>query len=279
MPPSPVWHSLYLKSTQSATIAAALGSSLEHLGYQRYDPFPGGAGTPPGLSQYVRLFVSRPKDGWVRVLGSPDSACLPGLSQFAPVLHLWLDKDASSIAAYYAGESVDQAMAHFLPTGRNLDELRQAEQGAAFVESAGNQGHPSKPPDGVPLDVAQLARDHNVNPAQAEQLINKITQQLFGKLDAQSGGEAGAMQPQAQALLAGHAADWNSISARRLIALARFLELPSNWRTPDFDDVREAYQVVRRLQRSPSARLMPDEQAAQALIPHALDYLPVYVGR
>jgi hypothetical protein len=63
------------------------------------------------------------------------------------------------------------------------------------------------------------------------------------------------------------------------VALAGVLALPANWREPDFDAVREAYQVARLLRRNPRSQLMPDEQAALKIVPGALEYQAVYVGK
>src|SRR5260221_2576821 len=180
----PIWHSLYLKSDQSATVALKLVPSLEQLGYRRYDPFPGGAGTPPGLTQYMRLFVAPQQDSWVRVLGSPDLACLPELSYIAPVLHLWLDETASGRAFFREGERDDEALVQFLAPGRSQHDLRQLEEGLMPVGLAENNDHGDRQdeafsiPSGIPLDVeglTHLASDHDVNPAQARQLIDQLS--------------------------------------------------------------------------------------------------------
>jgi hypothetical protein len=73
--------------------------------------------------------------------------------------------------------------------------------------------------------------------------------------------------------------DWNSRGAQRLLRLADLLTLPATWRTYDFEQVRDAYQVARRLQRNPSASLLPDERTALTHIPEPLYYTPVYMGR
>jgi hypothetical protein len=132
----------------------------------------------------------------------------------------------------------------------------------------------------VPAELQQLAREHNVNPAQANQMIERITSRLFGKLDRASGGEASAMQARASALATGaNRLDWNGTSGQRLKALASILDLPSNWREPDFETVRAAYQAARYLRRSPNARLMPDEQEALEALPDAIQYEAVYAGK
>jgi len=55
--------------------------------------------------------------------------------------------------------------------------------------------------------------------------------------------------------------------------------LPTNWREPDFDMLRDALQVARRLKLNPRASLLPDEGMALARVSKAIDYLPIYMGR
>ena len=50
------WHSLYLPASETATAIAALIETLQSLGYQRYDPFPGGTGTPPETQDFCQIF-------------------------------------------------------------------------------------------------------------------------------------------------------------------------------------------------------------------------------
>ena len=73
--------------------------------------------------------------------------------------------------------------------------------------------------------------------------------------------------------------DWNSAAGRELTAIMDGLTVPANWRDPDFDTLRDAYQVARRLRRTPSAQLMPDEQAAIKAVPNAIEYEAVYMGK
>ena len=87
------------------------------------------------------------------------------------------------------------------------------------------------------------------------------------------------MRDQAQALVRGDGADWDSIPGRRLRAVAALLSIPEDWRTPPYEDVREAYHVARLLARNPKAKLLPGEREALAAVPDAIQYTPVYVGK
>ncbi len=272
------WHSLYIRAENAREIAAALLERLAALGYIPYDPFPGGSGTPPGPKKFLRAFAAPPTEGWVRILGEVAVETLSGLSAGRTVLHAWLVEGESRIDAYRNGTPDSGGLAAHLKPGKTPDDLERALQGAAPTPTG--QGRPASGP--LSGELEQLARQRGVNAEQANRMIERLTGRLFGKLDRQSGGEASALQDQARAMIGGaHGAkpDWNGPAGRRLLALAQVLALPPNWREPDFDAVREAYQVARRLQKNPGARLLPDEQDALRAVPDAMHYQPIYVGR
>jgi len=266
------WHCLYVRSDDSGKVAGDLLGDLLGHGYQRYDPFAGGTGTPPGLKTFVKHFVVPERDGWVRILGAPDLAVLPSLSTHADVLYAHLSAEGGEITAYKDGALNANYLLTYLRPGQNLDDLARARQGARPTTA-------DRPADFLPDDIRQLARDQNVNPEQANKLVNRLTSQLFGKMDRTSGGEASAMQSQARAMINTSSVNWNNGPAQRLKALVSVLTLPANWRDPNFQAVREAYQVARRLAKTPSAQLMPDERAALKAVPDALQYEAVYVGK
>jgi len=270
---SETWHSLYLRAADTSAVAAALADTLQQRGYQRYDPFAGGSGTPPGLKVFIKHFVAPAVDGWVRVLGDPDPAAFSDLSSHGTLLHGWLSDADSGIEVYINGTAVPDGLSAYLRPGKTADDLKRALQGA--VPTAVD-----RPTSILPDDVQQLAQNRNVNPQQANRMIDRLTGQLFGKLDRQSGGEASAMQSQARALaMGGNRPDWNSPAGQRLKALASVLTLPGNWREPDFIAVRDAYQAARMVRRNPNARLMPDELAALRALPDAIAYEAVYMGK
>src|SRR5258706_11665618 len=99
-----LWHSLYVSTDtiypDGTTLSGAVAAALATVGYQRYDPFPGGIGTPPGLTTFVKLFVAPAQDGWVRVLGDPDPVLPSLLSQSAPVIDAWINDALSGIDVY-----------------------------------------------------------------------------------------------------------------------------------------------------------------------------------
>ncbi len=270
---SETWHSLYLRADDAEAVAAALIDALRHHGYQPYDPFAGGNGTPPGLKTFVKHFVAPPTDGWLRVLGEPDPSSLIDLRTGQTILYAWLTASDCGIEVYRDGATDPGGLIDFLRSDKTLDDLVRAQRGAMPTSV-------DRPASVLPDDMQPFAQAHNVNPEQANKMIERLTSRLFGKLDRNTGGEASAMQSQARALATGaDRLDWNSPAAQRLKAMVNVLDLPSNWREPSFDTVREAYQAARMLRKNPGSQLFPDEQAALRALPDALEYVAVYVGK
>jgi hypothetical protein len=275
------WHTLYLPITDSQGVAGALRSLLESQGYRPYDPFPGGTGTPPDLTDMVRQFVTPDQDGWVLVLGEPAAALLPDFSRAVnvPVLHGWLTDETGGFALYRKGMRYENAAAFesYLRPGSLPDDLRQAFAGNLRVPPVGSSGPAVVGGDALPTEIQQLAEDKQVDPKQANKLFEKISGSLFGRL---GGGAASPEQDQARAVLMGAGRDrWNSLDGQRVRAIAGVLRLPDSWRAPDWDTVRDAYHVHRLRQRSPRMHMMPGDKEALKAVANALDYLPVYMGR
>ncbi|NDJ74666.1 MAG: hypothetical protein GYB65_00285 [Chloroflexi bacterium] len=281
------WFCLYLPTTDSGPVADALRDLLARESYEPYDPFPGGTGTPPGLREMVRHFVTPPTDSWVRVVGQPDEVVLPSLQETLaqPLLYGWLTADDGGFALYQDGTRTDDpaALADYLRKGQTLDVLQQAFDGELPVDAVGSD----QPPvvvagaEDLPPELRQFAEDQGVNPRQANKLFKRLSDNLFGKLARQADDEAGDEQAQARAALMGGGGQdvWNNLHGQRVRAIASVLALPANWRTPDFDTIREAYQVHRLRQRSPRMPLMPGDKETLASVPDALDYVPVYMGK
>lgn len=264
------WESLYVRAATSSVVDTVI-VTLATQGYQRFDPFPGGAGTPMGITETIRLFAAPSVDGIVRVIGAlPENLTLP-----LNYLKLWIADEDCGVAAYRDGVADAAGIADYLKAGKTLDEVAKAEQRPAL--GVVNKGSSSN----LAPELAQFAQSQGVNPQQADKLINRLTGQLFGKMDRQSSGEAGALKDQAKALLSQPSAevDWNSPQARKLSAMVEVLALPSNWRAPDFNSLREAYQVARRLARNPKAMLLPDEKQALNKVAGVIEYQAIYMGK
>jgi hypothetical protein len=280
------FYSLYLPTTSAGPVADALRSVLAAHGYTPYDPFPGGKGTPDGLTETVREFAAPPQDGWLRILGQPAEALLSEFSTKVntPMLYAWLTSASSGFALFQDGARHDDpaAFVPYLCEGRTLDDLRQAWEGqvaVAALDGAESLGVKSSK-DVLPSEIREFAEAQGVDAKKAGNLIERLSDSLFGKLGRQSGGAEHDEQAQARAIFMGSGKDlWNSLNGQRVRAVASVLKLPPNWRLPTWEAVRDAYHVHRLRQRSPRMALMPGDKEAMRAVPNALDYVAVYMGK
>jgi hypothetical protein len=274
------WNSLYCPSEDAGTITRSLQDSLTTLGYQSYNPFSAMPGK--GYAQTVRLFIAPPMDGWTRIIGAPDDGQLAPLSQIAPCLYVTLDGAESRIEVYADGERIDppriaELLVPYLRSGVSEVALRLALEPPAAPENVTPFSMYEPPTSGTSLPFTVLPDEvqslgEKVDKGTAEKMFNRLTGQLMKKI----GGESDA----ARALIASEVApDWNSIGGKRIQAVMDCLNLPTNWREPDFVALRDAYPLHERHRRNPNARLYPGDDALMAKVPDALAYLPVYGGR
>jgi hypothetical protein len=277
------WHRLLVRADDPSLVTAALVTTLTERGYQRFDPFPGGGGTPLGLKEVLRCFVSPTVDGWVRVFGTLTLIPPPALP--LPYLHAWIEGDESAWEAWEGGQRSPAGLTPYLKPHLTAEDLTRALERPilASTDSPVDSASPGSPAT-LPGGLEQLACERGVSQAQANRMISKLTGQLFGKLDKQSGGEASAMKSQAQALanraLSGpDQVEWRGVAGLRLLRIADLLVLPAGWREPDGEALRAAYQVARRLARNARAELLPDERAALDAVPGAIQYQAVYAGK
>lgn len=283
------WHRLFISATsdpaaQTERIVTTLRALLSEQGYEAYDPFPGGTGTPPGLNRLIRVFVAPPQDGSICVIGEIPEHWLSEFTQRlnTAVLSAWLTEDDGGFAVYRDGlrHTSVTALSAYLSGGESIETLHQALSGALDVEPVASDEPPVAmiAADALPPELQALALDQGVDPDKAGSIFERLSGSLFGKLG--QGAGSGADQAQARAVFAGGQQDiWNSLHGQRVRAVADVLNLPGNWRLPTFDTVREAYQVHRLRQRSPRMPLMPGDEEALRSVRDALSYLPVYMGR
>jgi hypothetical protein len=283
------WNRLFIAPTDTvpspAAVATALQTVLEAQGYDPYDPFPGGTGTPLGLKQMVKLFVAPPQDGWITVLGKFPDDLLLDLHQIVktPVIVGWLTDDSGSLVLFADGARRDDPAAFepYKRTSVTLETLQRAFAGELAVEALESDRPPvmAVGADSLPPELRQLAEDQGADPAQAGKLFEKMGGKLFKRMSKQTGASP-EERDQAQAMFMGGGQDaWNSLHGQRVRAIISVLTLPDNWRTPTQDALRDAYQIHRLRQRAPRMALMPGDKETMDTVPNALDYLPVYMGR
>jgi len=274
----PAWYGLYLPTHEAQTVAESLRGLLADQGYKPFDPFPGGSGTPPGLSNTVRQFAAPPQAGWLRLLGQPLEALLPDLSRAldVPILYAWLTEQGGGWALFQAGTRADDPAAFepYLHPDHSPDDLRSAFEGKLKVGAV--SGESSAAGGALPPELLAFAQQQGVDEKKAGSLFDRLSANVFGKL----GGAGEAEKDQARALMAGGGHDpWNSLDGQRVRAIAGVLRLPDNWRLPTWETVRDAYQVHRLRARNPRMALMPGDKESMEAVPDALDYLPVYMGK
>ncbi len=267
---SKAWNFLYSRSEDAEAVSQLLQRSLTDLGYTLYNPF----GLIPGkaYSRSVRLFVAPSVNGWVKIIGEPDERQFASLAHTTLVLYTVLDKAQADIRAYQNGGEADlvSALTPFLRPRLTADNLRRA------LETTSNVIQDDAQSAGLPFDVLPdniKGMAGNVNNGQAQKMFARLSGDLMKKVAGT--GQADA----ARALVSGgDAPDWNSSGGAQIRALMNCLTLPDDWREPDFDTLRDAYQLHERRRRSPNARAYPGDDEVMAKVPDALTYTPIYGG-
>lgn len=280
------WHSLYRHAPAQdlAALAQRLRDQLTGMGYSLYDPF----GLMPGPAYPVtaRAFLLPPdmlqqelnrERVWLRVLIETDERAAAEslartLSEGAPLLlDLSVNAKIAALSVWREGEPVPgkpaDALQDILAPGRSADELQKAfahKLDPPPLEQAGEVG--GVPLDQMPDDVQKMAKQ--VNAKSVGKLFQKLSQQLLQTQDREA----------AQAVLKNQP-DWESKGARRIRAVMACLDVPSNWRTPDFATLRQAYALQKRQERRPDAPSYPGDEEALNAVPDALKTVPVYAGR
>lgn len=267
---SKAWNFLYSRSEDAEAVSQLLQRSLTDLGYTLYNPF----GLIPGkaYTRSVRLFVAPSGNGWVKIIGEPDERLLANLSQNSLVLYTALDKAQADIRAYLNGNPADlvSALTPFLRPNLTPDDLRRALETTSNVIQDDPQSS-GLPFDALPDNIKGMAG--NVNSGQAQKMFNRLSGDLMKKVAGT--GQADA----ARALVSGgDSPDWNSSGGAQIKALMSCLTLLDNWREPDFDTLRDAYQLHERRRRNPNARAYPGDDKIMAKVPDALIFTPIYGG-
>jgi hypothetical protein len=272
------WISLFLPSDDAAAVVADLQREVTSAGYTLYNAF----GLMPGRAypQTVKLFVSPTVNGWVRVLGEPDAALYPALSQGRLCIVAQLDSVKGSLDVYANGAMVDAgaALVPYLRAGQSVETLGQALRGdvAAItpLETPPEPQMVAVPIESLPPDVQAMLGD--VNQGQAQQMMDKLGGNLMNRFGGQSQTDAAqALLKQQQELIP----NWNGSDGVRIRATLGCLTIPEPWRDPDFTTLRDAYALHERRRRKPDARLYPGDAETMQAVPNALVYTPVYGGK
>jgi hypothetical protein len=259
-----LWASVYVPLTDRSKLISALEKLYEAEGYTPYDPFPGGTGTPTGITSSIRLFVGAAEHGWTRILGHIESHILKRLAENLEVtlLSVWISENESRV------ETVgSQTLIEFLKDGKTSDDLNRAEK---II--------PINPGDTMQGELGDLAKQYGVKSKHVEKLFQKTARGIFEKLDKQTEGEASRTQSEAMNVLKGQFS-WDSAPAHRVQATMACLNVPQNWHEPSFKDLAAAYPIARLLDLNEDALLLPGDEDLLDKVSFPLDYTPIYYAK
>ncbi|MEZ4668153.1 MAG: hypothetical protein R3E39_09570 [Anaerolineae bacterium] len=267
------WNCLFLPLADAASVITAAQDSLTQLGYTLYNPF----GLMPGKSyaRTVRLFVAPSRAGWVKIIGEFDERQLSQISQIAPCLYATLQGKVSNIRIFHDKHPAEPEIVFetHLKTGFSAAHIQDAMQEKYPKIIPNDLPESGLPFDALPDNVKAMA--DKVNPGQAQKMFARLTGDVLKKV-----GSVGDQADAARALVNNQdAPDWNSAGGLKIQALINCLTIPANWRDPDFNTLRDAYQLHARRQRNPNARAYPGDDDVMAQVPDALDYTPVFGGQ
>src|SRR5262249_28071336 len=148
-----------------------------------------------------------------------------------PVVYGHLENDSGEWRVIQNGQSSAEARALGLYLKSNITEDAYARVASGEVSLLPSTSESNDPESiSLPPDIQQLARERGVNSRQADRLVERMTGQVFGRLNRRTGGEAGALRDEARSLLKGSGPDWETKAGQRLKALAALLTLPADWR-------------------------------------------------
>jgi hypothetical protein len=257
-----LWNSVYVPMSDEDKVAAALNAIYTEAGYAAFNPFPGGTGTPKGITERVRLFVAPGEDNWTHIIGAPDVDLLGKLSDglALSLVYVWIGEE-SGVEVIGAGE-----LSQFLREGRSSTNI-EAAMNAQYTASDAPTG-----------EVARLADEYGVDAGQADKMFQKAAKTVFKKLDKRTEGEAASMQDAAKKSLES-AFSWGLPSAQRVMAIMECLTIPQSWREPAFSDLAAAYQIACLLDINEDAPLLPGDDAILDRVAYPLDYTPAYFAR
>ncbi|MCL4253070.1 MAG: hypothetical protein KJ043_04750 [Anaerolineae bacterium] len=261
------WDSLHFYTNQNQVqVADLLHDHLDMMGYRLYDPFTGLVSQ--AYTQRVQAFLDGGREGWFRLIGAFPLDLSARLSRSGLVLHIHVsDEDANVHVFVNERPQAFSALQPHLQAGYTIAHLHQAILGGG--QSAQHKPAETIPVSVLPQEVQQMAKD--VNPNQMNRMFNK----LMGQVSRAMGDKSAS----AKALLAPTVPDWSHGLGGNIRAFMDCLHIPSDWHTPDFITLRDAYMAHHRFQRNPKATRLPGDNEVMNAVPNALSYTPIYAGK
>ncbi len=259
------WFSLYLPKHDS--LADTIQSFLQQAGYTLYNPF----GLLPGkaYSQTIRCFLAPDTTLFQRILiDTTEDVDVMKLAQVLAdttgCLIGSLEQDKGQIQVI--ADSGWQSLSPYLIEGNTVESIQQAlaREYTATDEDTASIGGVTL--DSLPEEYQSMAG--GIKLKNAEKMFGKISGKLLSSSDAKSAQAFLLTQPR-----------WNSADGQKVRAVMRCFYADESWRQPDFVTLRDAYQLHKRRQRKPDARLYPGDAEAMSAVPNALEYSPIYAGK
>jgi hypothetical protein len=252
------WACSFIPTSKRKNLVATVEAVALQAGYQPYNPFPGGSGTPMGKHDFIRLFAGPKQAGWIRLLGPAEPAFLAQVAQ------------ALQVSLIYAWISRTEGRVELMGPGSWADFLQAGYTEADFDKPlATSSSTPASP-------LLDLAQQQGVQPGMAQQLIQKTTQGLAKRL-SHSDAHDPAMPASPSDVLQGFS--WNQASAQRVSQHLAYLTIPSQWRDPSLADLAAAYSIACQLERTPQLALLPSDEVLLDKVAYPLDYTPLYFAR
>lgn len=246
---------------------------LEADGYQSYDPFPGGTGSPVGKLTRLRLFVAPATEEWGRVLvGDPvPEPLMETLGETLTFIDVQLlPSEDYRLTVYRPGVSPSDDLAALVP-------FLRADSSAADLQKVAIQALPEMPEGAdLPPELQQFARQQGVQAKHVDNLMGRMTRRIFRRMEQE--GEAEETKNQAIDALKGQAVDWSSPAGQRVRMIMACLTVPEGWYQPTWKALSAAYPLARQQQRGADLLLPGDKDTLNA-VPDALDYIPLYYAK
>lgn len=262
------WHSLFLWSEQQASIVEAIRQYLEAEDYTLYNPF----GRFPGMAYplTIKCFVASAENSCSRILfaGEESDDLAQYLSQCGDCLNISLESRMAILHFYRANTLIELKtglLAHCKSSHRK--ELEIVLTAESYNLANLNQGELGDIPlNALPEDLQEMAKQLDIK--QADKLFQKLKNQLVKSVAHYDA-----------AVLLQSDSDWNSQGGQYIRAMMACLQVPEDWREPDFSTLRQAYALQKRREYDVNTTVFPGDEEALAAVPNALEYIPVYGGK